>query len=292
MESGSTGSSTPIDPARKYGKPDPLNRNNFLCNFCSKITKGGAYRMKQHLVGGFKNVTKCPQCPEHIREEVKNFMLKKEEVKATNLMSSQDFSYDANDQDEEDELEMLDSSGPNSSKRSGKLLPKKPRTKGPMDMFVAPKANPHKEGSVQVAVDKQLREKTCRVSRAAGALDPSYLTRSSKNLSSTSKGKGVATSSATFTPSSTLRVPVYDDDEIEEDIGRLAYERLAPRASATRTFSASERLAPFTTKISAETETSLSEKPNWLVDQLIIPGNCNVKIMPLLEIAGDLGMKW
>ncbi|KAK8533909.1 hypothetical protein V6N12_047311 [Hibiscus sabdariffa] len=88
---GSTGSSTPLDPARKYGKPDPLNRNNFLCNFCSKITKGGAYRMKQHLVGGFKNVTKCPQCSEHVREEVKNFMLKREEVKATNLMSSQDF---------------------------------------------------------------------------------------------------------------------------------------------------------------------------------------------------------
>ncbi|KAK8632410.1 hypothetical protein V6N13_072802 [Hibiscus sabdariffa] len=162
MESGSTGSSTPIDPTRKYGKPDPLNRNNFLCNFCSKITKGGEYLMKQHLVGGFKNVTKCPQCPEHIREEVKNFMLKKEEVKTTNLMSSQDFSYGADDQEEEDELEMFDSSGPNSSKRSRKLLPKKTRTKGPMDMFVAAKANPHKEGSVQVAFDKQLREKTCR----------------------------------------------------------------------------------------------------------------------------------
>ncbi|KAK9018261.1 hypothetical protein V6N11_001239 [Hibiscus sabdariffa] len=254
MESGSTGSSTQIDPARKYGKPDPLNRNNFLCNFCSKITKGGAYRMKQHLVGGFKNVTKCPQCPEHIREEVKNFMLKKEEVKATNLMSSQDFSYDVDDQEEEDELEMLDSSGPNSSRRSGKLLPKKPRTKGPMDMFVAHKANPHKEGRCRLAirllddmveqvgeqnviqvvtdnasnyvkVGKLLEAKrphiywTPCVSRATGAHDPSYLTRSSKNLSSTSKGKGVATNSATFTPSSTLRVPIYDDDEIEEDIG-------------------------------------------------------------------------
>ncbi|KAK8677390.1 hypothetical protein V6N13_142932 [Hibiscus sabdariffa] len=42
-----------------------------------------------------------------------------------------------------------------------------------------------------------------QVSRAAGAHDPSYLTRSSKNLSSTSKGKGVATSSANFAPSST-----------------------------------------------------------------------------------------
>ncbi|KAK8502220.1 hypothetical protein V6N12_042716 [Hibiscus sabdariffa] len=89
-------------------------------------------------------------------------MLKKEEVKSINLMLSQDFSYGANDQFEEDELEMLDSGGPNSSKRSEKPLPKKPRTKGPMDLFVAPKANPHKEGSVQATCDNQLREKTCR----------------------------------------------------------------------------------------------------------------------------------
>ncbi|KAK8568988.1 hypothetical protein V6N12_007521 [Hibiscus sabdariffa] len=31
-----------------------------------------------------------------------------------------------------------------------------------MDMFSAPKANPHKKGSVKAASDKQLREKTCR----------------------------------------------------------------------------------------------------------------------------------
>ncbi|KAK8563846.1 hypothetical protein V6N12_035982 [Hibiscus sabdariffa] len=62
--------------------------------------------MKQHLVGGFTSVRKCPQCPEHVREEVKTFMLKKEETKITNLMSSQDFSYDVDDHDEEEELEV------------------------------------------------------------------------------------------------------------------------------------------------------------------------------------------
>ncbi|KAK8689532.1 hypothetical protein V6N13_088246 [Hibiscus sabdariffa] len=100
--------------------------------------------MKQHLVGGFTSVRKCSQCPEHVREEVKAFMLKKEETKITNLMLSQDFSYDVDDHDEEEELEVLNSGGNkgNSSQRSGIPLPKKPRVKGSMDLFVAPKANP------------------------------------------------------------------------------------------------------------------------------------------------------
>ncbi|XP_057778234.1 uncharacterized protein LOC130996958 isoform X2 [Salvia miltiorrhiza] len=39
------------DPAKRYGTPNPLNKSNWTCNFCSKSTNGGAYRMKQHLVG-------------------------------------------------------------------------------------------------------------------------------------------------------------------------------------------------------------------------------------------------
>ncbi|KAK9020136.1 hypothetical protein V6N11_054629 [Hibiscus sabdariffa] len=148
MESNATrsGSSVSLDLTRKYGKPDHSNRNKYLCNFCGKITNGGAYRMKQHLVRGFTSVRKCPQCPEHVREEVKAFMLKKEEIKITNLMSSQDFSYDVDDHDEEEELEILNSRGNknNSSQKSRIPLPKKPRVKCPMDFCVAPKANPHK----------------------------------------------------------------------------------------------------------------------------------------------------
>ncbi|KAK8601279.1 hypothetical protein V6N12_051117 [Hibiscus sabdariffa] len=109
MGSNATGSSVSSDPTRKYGKPDASNRNNYLCDFCGKITKGGAYKMKQHLVGGFTSVRKCPQCPERVREEVKAFMLKKEKTKITNLMSSQEFSYDVDDHDEEEELEVLNS---------------------------------------------------------------------------------------------------------------------------------------------------------------------------------------
>ncbi|KAK8632422.1 hypothetical protein V6N13_072814 [Hibiscus sabdariffa] len=58
------------------------------------------------------------------------------------------------------------------------------------------------------------------VSRAVGAHDPSYLTKTSRNSSPTFvRGKGVATNSATFVHRSTHQVLVHDDDEIEEDIG-------------------------------------------------------------------------
>lgn len=42
------------DLAWKYAYlADPKNRNDLTCNFCGKVAKGGAYRLKQHLVGGF-----------------------------------------------------------------------------------------------------------------------------------------------------------------------------------------------------------------------------------------------
>lgn len=64
----SMGTLDPMDPARKYGRPEPTNRNNFTCSFCGKVTKGGAYRLKQYLVEGFRNVTECLSCSNHVRE--------------------------------------------------------------------------------------------------------------------------------------------------------------------------------------------------------------------------------
>ncbi|KAK8502219.1 hypothetical protein V6N12_042715 [Hibiscus sabdariffa] len=80
------------------------------------------------------------------------------------------------------------------------------------------------------------------VNRAVGAHDPAYLTRSLNNHSSTStKGKGVVTSSATFAPSLTHQVPVHDDDEIEEDIDK---EMDLMEINILKIM----RLAPFTTR--------------------------------------------
>ncbi|KAK8518577.1 hypothetical protein V6N12_011829 [Hibiscus sabdariffa] len=185
--------------------------------------------MKQHLVGGFTSVHKCPQCPEHVREEVNAFMLKKEETKITNLMSSQNFSYDVDDHDEEEKLEVLNSGGnkDNSSQRSGIPLPKKPRAKGPMDLFVAPEANPHKEGSVQAASDKQLRDATCgKIARFFYDAGIAFNAASYPSFTEMCEGKDVTTSSVSFTLRSAHQALSHHDDEVEEDIGEDGDYRL------------------------------------------------------------------
>ncbi|KAL4303019.1 hypothetical protein GQ457_10G008150 [Hibiscus cannabinus] len=74
------------------------------------------------------------------------------------MLPSDSFVVDEYDQEDEQEYETLNSSGVPSQK-SGK----KPRHKGPMDLFVTPKAHPKKdEGGVHVACAKKLREKASR----------------------------------------------------------------------------------------------------------------------------------
>ncbi|KAF2309358.1 hypothetical protein GH714_001722 [Hevea brasiliensis] len=52
-----------------------------LVTFCSKVTKGGIFRAKQHLVGGFRNATMCKKCPTHVREELQEYMQQKASAK-------------------------------------------------------------------------------------------------------------------------------------------------------------------------------------------------------------------
>ncbi|GFP84403.1 hypothetical protein PHJA_000584100 [Phtheirospermum japonicum] len=69
------------DPAWKYSVRDDNNVTCLTCNYCKKRLNGGVCRVKQHLVGGFKNVTKCPRCPEKVREECRVFMANKKQDK-------------------------------------------------------------------------------------------------------------------------------------------------------------------------------------------------------------------
>ena len=70
------------DSGWKYGYlADPKNKNNITCSFCSKEAKGGIYRLKQHLVGGFRNIIACQKCPEHVKVEIREFMQKKKDEK-------------------------------------------------------------------------------------------------------------------------------------------------------------------------------------------------------------------
>ena len=54
------------DPGWKYARlPNEQDLNTIICIFCDKVTKGGIYRHKQHLVGGHRNAKKCTKCPVH-----------------------------------------------------------------------------------------------------------------------------------------------------------------------------------------------------------------------------------
>lgn len=109
-----------MDPARKYATADAKKLGCWICNFCGKTMNGGVLRVKHHLVGGFSTVTLCPKVTDHVREEIKAFLLNKANAKAALQMQQPAFDYD-------EEVEEPRPSQPNLKKR-----------KGPMDKFVAP----------------------------------------------------------------------------------------------------------------------------------------------------------
>ncbi|KAF2300711.1 hypothetical protein GH714_015284 [Hevea brasiliensis] len=92
------------DPAWKYVHlVNPNNRNDVACNFCSKVTKGGIFRAKQHLVGGFRNATMCKKCPTHVREELQEYMQQKASAKTLDkLPDYEDVEILGDDEDEDD----------------------------------------------------------------------------------------------------------------------------------------------------------------------------------------------
>ncbi|CAL9234761.1 unnamed protein product [Arabidopsis halleri] len=114
-----------LDPVTKHAAPIPSKYGSWTCIYCKKVTNGGVQRAKQHIVGGFRNVTQCYLVPPNVREEIKDFMLKNVEIKATTqMMPPPGTSYDDYDYEEEEEVEVLAS-------KKGKPPVKK--HKGPMD---------------------------------------------------------------------------------------------------------------------------------------------------------------
>ena len=56
------------DPRWKYTRlPNEKYLNTIIGIFCDKVTKGGIYRHKQHLVGGHRNAKICTKCFVHVR---------------------------------------------------------------------------------------------------------------------------------------------------------------------------------------------------------------------------------
>ncbi|RWR73913.1 hypothetical protein CKAN_00222200 [Cinnamomum micranthum f. kanehirae] len=109
MSTPSEGSSRK-DPAWQYAHlENPQNINRFKCNFCGKISNGGVYRVKQHLAGGFRNITACPKCPAEVREEIREYMTKKKKEKEEmNMLPHFDELANAYEEDEEDDVEVIE----------------------------------------------------------------------------------------------------------------------------------------------------------------------------------------
>lgn len=138
-----------MDPARKYATADAKKLGCWICNFCGKTMNGGVLRVKHHLVGGFSTVTLCPKVTDHVREEIKAFLLNKANAKAALQMQQPAFDYD-------EEVEEPRPSQPNLKKR-----------KGPMDKFVAPTPPDVLKGrkdrkDIFGVCDKEERDNACR----------------------------------------------------------------------------------------------------------------------------------
>ena len=102
------------DPGWKYNYlANVEDKNAVTCLFCNKVTKGGIHRAKQHQVGNFKNSTKCLKCPDHVREELAQYMAEKKSEKE-NYDKMPDFDDIDNmieiedvDDDEVEEVEVI-----------------------------------------------------------------------------------------------------------------------------------------------------------------------------------------
>ena len=141
MDANTSTSSTPSnlnakkDPGWKYVRMlNPPNVNDLVCNFCGKITKGGIFRAKQHIVGGHRNAKICQRCPAHVREEIQDYMTKKAASTIEKCVIP-DFEDAAFGDDEE--LDDISGGSKNSKEWSTKSVNilKRPRQKGPIDVF-------------------------------------------------------------------------------------------------------------------------------------------------------------
>lgn len=158
------------DPAWKYAhQANPHDRNAFTCNFCGKISKGGVCRAKQHIVGGYRNVDACKNCPTHVKEEIKEYIAKKKQEKEqTKLVPNFDEAvFEDDDHGDEDVVEIghdgkrvMTSSGSKSSNVTFQFKRKKPRhlSSGPEILF-----KHRKDGKMeQKTLNEELRDARCQ----------------------------------------------------------------------------------------------------------------------------------
>ena len=129
------------DPGWKYARlPNEQDLNTIICIFCDKVTKGGIYRHKQHLVGGHRNAKKCTKCPVHDRQEMEDYMNGKKNQNEQLKMRNEDLYEDFEDIDEEVESRRVAYNITRGRSNRGRGSVKRSREKGPMDHFFTPNA--------------------------------------------------------------------------------------------------------------------------------------------------------
>ena len=152
------------DSGWKYAwLPNEKDLNTIICIFCDKVTKGGIYRRKQHLVGGHRNAKKCMKCSVHVRQEMENYMNEKKNKKDQLKMRNEDLYEDFEDIDEEVESRRVRGSN------RGRGNAKRSREKGSMNNFFTPNAKAivqNRSGKMTQTImndayQKEAREKAC-----------------------------------------------------------------------------------------------------------------------------------
>ncbi|RVW36765.1 hypothetical protein CK203_101561 [Vitis vinifera] len=169
------------DPGWKYGRlVNEKDLNTIICIFCDKVTKGGIYRHKQHLVGGYRNAKKCRKCPEHVREEMEEYMSSKKNQKEQMNMESEYVNEDLFGLEDENigeeinsrtNVTNISSGGSNRGGSGGRTFSsKKPRQKGHIDHFFTPNAEmvvqnrrsgKMNQTTINDAYKKEARERAC-----------------------------------------------------------------------------------------------------------------------------------
>ncbi|XP_019172473.1 PREDICTED: uncharacterized protein LOC109167856 [Ipomoea nil] len=151
------------DPGWEHGTPVlDKGTTHVRCKYCEKVTKGGIYRHKLHLVGGNKNVQACTKCPQVVRDAMREFMLNKKQRKKE-VSSTATMSVPSNFDDEGDDgMDFPEVAG---NPVMGSSLGSSTKSiKGPMDLYFNKKEHQslkRAKGSEQVTLEacKELRER-------------------------------------------------------------------------------------------------------------------------------------
>ncbi|KAD5960576.1 hypothetical protein E3N88_12048 [Mikania micrantha] len=151
------------DPAWKYSEeievPAEGAKKGYKyvkCNFCYKVITGGVQRMKAHLACTHKNVILCPQVPQEVKDEIREF-LKQFETSKFNFQRNFEETIDAGAYF----VSVAGGSG------SGDSCPSVQRgVRGPMNRFVNSMDDDEREGPIASekmtpTMAKEQRNKVC-----------------------------------------------------------------------------------------------------------------------------------